>query len=155
MISKVKLLVAFSCLGLLLWLGCTWIYKKPSIEKTFVAQTLTFNDEATTAFCLASKTEHGLLTQQTTHYPVVEAFKQKANYLQKINTCQTVFDDAIVHDEMLESALYKGQLDAFIKGDVQLAAKALSSLVANTGSPNIRGLVASLASLRLLILTQP
>lgn len=112
--SKIKLVLALSVVGVLAWLAYAGL-TPPKLEKTFRAETLQFNGEATSAFCLESKTESSLFSKKTTKFPQVEQYQQEKNYRQKIKSCQADFDDAIAHDEVLESALYKHQLDDFFK----------------------------------------
>jgi hypothetical protein len=118
--SKIKLLLALSLLGLLACVAYLWLNNQPKVVKTFRSETLQFNDQSTQAFCLASKTEFSFLSQKTTQYPQIERFQQEKNYRQKVKACETDFAYAIAHDEIIESPLYKGDLDAFFKRVSQL-----------------------------------
>jgi hypothetical protein len=112
--SKIKLFLALSSAGVLAWLAYAGL-TPPSITKTFRAETLQFNGKTTATFCLESKTESSLFSKKTIKFPQVEQYQQEKNYRQKIKSCQADFDEAIAHDEVLESALYKDHLDDFFK----------------------------------------
>lgn len=118
--SKIKPILLLSLLGLLAWGAYLWLNNQPKVVKTFRAETLQFNDELTLAFCLASKTEFSLLSQKTTQFPQIDHFEQEKNYQQKVKACESDFAYAVAHDEVIESPLYKGDLDTFFKRVGQL-----------------------------------